>query len=232
LTEEEKKIRIAWTKCEHIITATHADVLVIFDCCEAGSVGGYKTRARRPNFEYITACDKDEYTYRPGKKSFSSALIWALEQLCDQAPFTSDDLVKKTWEYPHLPPDQRPELRHKEEPSEFVWIAPIGTNAKPKVLAESVHRDPDHEFIDLRLSYYKAVGVEDAKHLAEIFSKMVRKDKKFAKQVTMTNISSDQDTISKVVECWRTNVKRKSTSSPLDPVSKSSTDELESKYQC
>jgi hypothetical protein len=102
LNEEEKKIRIAWSKCENIITATHADVLVIFDCCEAGSVGGYKSRARRPNFEYITACGEGDYTGIPGEKSFTSALIWSLNELCDQAPFTSDQLVKKTREYPHL----------------------------------------------------------------------------------------------------------------------------------
>jgi hypothetical protein len=231
LNEEEKKIRIAWSKCENIITATHADVLVIFDCCEAGSVGGYKSRARRPNFEYITACGEGDYTGIPGEKSFTSALIWSLNELCDQAPFTSDQLVKKTREYPHLPRDQKPELRHKEEPSEFVWIAPIGTNAKSRVHEESVHRDPDHGFIDLRLLYYKPLGVEDAKHLAKIFSKMVKTDERFAKQITMMNVSSHEDTIRTVVECWRTNVKRKSISSALSPISKSSIDESEGKYQ-
>jgi hypothetical protein len=229
-TEEEKAIRIAWANCENIITTSHADVLVIFDCCDAGSVGGYKSRGRRSNFEYIVACGKDGYTRRPGKKSFTSALIWSLGQLCDKAPFTSDELVKKTWEYPHLPSDQRPELRHKEAPNEFTWIAPIGTNPKLDDLAKSVRRDPDHEYIDLRLFYYKPVGVEDAKYLAKKFSKMVKTDENFAKQITMMGISSDQDMISKVVDRWRTNVKRKSISSTLSPMSKSSIDELEGKY--
>jgi hypothetical protein len=117
-------------------------------------VGGYKSRGRRPNFEYIIACGKNGF--------FTSALVWSLNKLHDDAPFTSEALVKKTWEYPHLPKDQKPELRHKEILRELLWIAPIGTNLNLDDAANSAHRDLDHEFLDLRLSYYRAVSVDDA----------------------------------------------------------------------
>jgi hypothetical protein len=215
--EEQEKIRVVWKRSEHLIEDSPADILVIFDCCEAGSVGGIKSRAPRPNFEYIAACSEDGLTCKPGEESFTSALIWSLKELCPSAPFTSSVLVEKTKKYPHLPKDQDPQLRKREESSGFVWIAPIGIDPSPNALANSVHRNPDHEFLDLRLDYYQKLKVEDVEYLARKLSVLVNHDERFAKQITLTNISSDHDTISRFVDVWRTNGKRKSISSPSEP---------------
>ena len=68
-----------WNKTEHILHDTQADVLQIFDCCYAGSLG---TRgSSQQKFEYLAATEADDTTMRPGETSFTNALIFALNEL-------------------------------------------------------------------------------------------------------------------------------------------------------
>lgn len=196
---EKARNHIAWSGAEDNITPTEADVLVIFDCCEAGGLGGLKVRHSRPSFEFIAACGKKERTPRPGERSFTSGLMWALKELREDYPFSAITLVEKIKKYPLLLETQSPELLRRNEFADgLVWISPLNVvGPKPEAAVQSVKRDPRHEYIDLRFNFYRRVKTEDAKNLAKHLSPLVSSEESFgAKHITLLDISS---TFSKAV---------------------------------
>lgn len=101
---------------EFVIQDTCSDVLVIFDCCNAGEmdrgvrVAEFADRA----FEFIAAATSHGSTTRkPGTHSFTKALIWAFKQMIHSKPgqqFSTTELVKKISDAPNFPKQQSPEL--------------------------------------------------------------------------------------------------------------------------
>ena len=184
---------------------TKADVLVIFDCCHAGGFGGHKVRSGRSNFEFIAACGVDEKAALPGETSFTNALMWALKELKTglQYPFMSKSLVDKIKTCPSLAKDQKPELRRRDYHADgTVWIAPLDT-PKLELQSESKaeRREVDHEYIDLRLSFYRRVKPEDAGSIAKHLSRLVQDEKDFAaKHIDLINVS---DPVSKYAKIWK-----------------------------
>lgn len=126
---------------ESIVKQTRADILTIFDCCYAGNLC---TDARSPdpkrNFEFLGAAE-DGTTPLPGDKSFTSALIWALEKLSTlNTPFSTTELIYHVAaKAPHFPKKQRPVLKQRDEPSnQRLMLAPIPKGGK-LVQSESSH---------------------------------------------------------------------------------------------
>src|SRR5436305_613963 len=79
--EQLDRNTIAWNMAEKCIESTEADILVIFDCCQAGTLRhDFRSRPGRC-FEFLVACAANETTRIPGPGSFTSALIWALKEL-------------------------------------------------------------------------------------------------------------------------------------------------------
>ncbi|KAF2268850.1 hypothetical protein CC78DRAFT_575834 [Lojkania enalia] len=199
-----EKNYIAWDGAEQNITRTKADVLVIFDCCQAGGFGGHKVRAAKPSFEFIAACGKDKPAAPPGEKSFTSALIWAMKELRDYSPFTSLTLVDKIIQYRHLAKWQIPELQRRDQYANgTVWIAPFNdrqqeTYSEP----QSERRLAHHEYIDLRLNFYRQVTPKDAGEVAKHLSRLVNDEPTFsAKHIDLINVGTSH--ISKYVDYWR-----------------------------
>ncbi|KAB8303958.1 hypothetical protein EYC80_005316 [Monilinia laxa] len=113
-SDENKKIHeIVWNSAENIIRQTRSDVLVIFDCCNAGEMerdirdSDFTRRA----FEYISTTQQRSTTKKPGPESFTSALIWALQEMIRCKPgkrFTTTELVEKIYNAPNIPDCQSP----------------------------------------------------------------------------------------------------------------------------
>ena len=97
---------IVWQEAEGLIhTASRPDIFLIFDCCHAGRLLNMRQRPAWSDriFEFLGATGPDGTTPLPGKESFTSALIWALEQLADEhARFMSNELLEKILEAPHF----------------------------------------------------------------------------------------------------------------------------------
>ncbi|KAF2657863.1 hypothetical protein K491DRAFT_714156 [Lophiostoma macrostomum CBS 122681] len=210
---------IAWTEAESNIKAKKADVLVMFDCCQAGGFGGLKVRSRKPNFEFIAACGSEGVAAGPGESSFTSALIRALGLLKEEerCPFTTVDLIKAIKECPKLSKQQKPELQRRDHHAAgIVWIAPVGELTPTYMSTEplSEHRHAHHEYMDLRLSFYRRVRPEDARDIAQHLSRLVNEEDAFAKHIDLLDVS---DYVSKYVEVWKSHTleRRKSTSSSL-----------------
>ncbi|KAL8645949.1 MAG: hypothetical protein Q9226_007070 [Calogaya cf. arnoldii] len=139
---------LVWNKTEELLRPAGADVLKIFDCCYAGTLGlpRGENRFRIPGslpsaadgvrlFEYLAAARDQGTTEVPGPKSFTSALIFALEALKNEKPesrFTTDELLRKIkTEAPHFPKDQTPVLsdrEHKKPTGGRIMLHPIRTD--------------------------------------------------------------------------------------------------------
>jgi hypothetical protein len=93
------------------LEAPDADILCIFDCCNAGGLLRHRGPAR---FEYLGACGTTETTPAKGPNTFTSALIWALEGFLTQknTSFNTPQLQARIWKYPTFPRDQHPTLGH------------------------------------------------------------------------------------------------------------------------
>jgi hypothetical protein len=107
---------IIWNSAENNIRYTQCDVLLIFDCCHAGELErGVRGTVVPRAFEYLAATSADSTTRRPGKNSFTTALIWAFKELLGTAnnSFTTQDLVAKVLQAPDFPQGQYPRLSER-----------------------------------------------------------------------------------------------------------------------
>jgi hypothetical protein len=106
--------KMLWNSVENFLDETSSDVLEIVDCCYAGDLGEPKpgqTAFCKRSFEYIAATSARDETNSPGKMSFTSALIWALNEFSlpgSCTNFTVTDLVQKIRQCPDFPKDQVP----------------------------------------------------------------------------------------------------------------------------
>jgi hypothetical protein len=115
ILDEKKKLAgsIEWHEVERTLSATSSDVLVIFDCCQAGLLCRSARESFLNNnriFQYLGACESSQVTHRAGKDSFTSAIIWALRQLSGEASFPITKLVQKIEAHEHFPQKQKPVL--------------------------------------------------------------------------------------------------------------------------
>lgn len=135
--EEKLAGSIEWHEVERVLSATSSDVLVIFDCCQAGLLcrsaqEGFLNSNRI--FQYLGACESGQATSRAGKLSFTSAIIWALKELSGEASFPITKLVQKIEAHEHFPPEQKPVLfgGRFDPVSENICLAPMRTIPTPE----------------------------------------------------------------------------------------------------
>ncbi|KAL8949758.1 MAG: hypothetical protein Q9222_004157 [Ikaeria aurantiellina] len=116
--EHVKKQRngVVWNNVERLLSPAAGDVLEIFDCCYAGTLG--LTRGEDRSFEYLASTNAMGTTKLPGENSFTSALIRALESLVAEkknSAFTTDELLRKIKSDPKFPKDQTPVLSDRQK---------------------------------------------------------------------------------------------------------------------
>jgi hypothetical protein len=226
---------IAWERVETNLIDSKCDVLVILDCCEAGSLGGYPGRGPNRSFELLAACGKGETTEEPGKGSFTSALIFALQRLKeDKHTFTSQDLLDEIKNAPDFPiSKQTPQLFSRHLPSDDnVWIAPrkgLGkTQSSSNKLGE--YRQADHEHMDLRLYFNYKISDADIKDMATYLSGLIKKKQpKFkARHVKLLDVTS---IAAKYTTYWRRTASNKR-KSPADNMGDKKFSPLDREHDC
>lgn len=99
------------------------------------------------SFECLAATSSDSLTRRPGKQSFTSALIWALCSLSQQPRFDTVELVNKIRdEAPDFPRHQKPRMIERNDTSSkgrHIMLTPLSRGdsheiAPPKAIRPSV----------------------------------------------------------------------------------------------
>jgi hypothetical protein len=166
-----------WEGCEAVLHHVEGDVLVIFDCCDAGSLADLRSSGRA--FEYLGACKERRYTWGPGKHSFTSALTWALKELRSEPSFTSEDLRSMITTHQHFPRDQSPVLfpRNGYMP-ENVWITKMRKVATPtfnrqRSISAPEYRDENCHFVDFRVIFSQHLADSDGQTVAKMMSPLV-----------------------------------------------------------
>jgi hypothetical protein len=137
---------VAWTKAEVIIDAAkQADFLLIFDCCFAGRLAGPSSRKAisKRNFDFLGASGANEITRTPGERSFTHALIKALESLAhDTDGFTTTELYLKVLECPTFPKqEQTPCYTSRTNCLERLLLAPLDVPDSMSASTASISRD-------------------------------------------------------------------------------------------
>lgn len=165
--------KVIWNHAEHLLQDARADVLEIFDCCYAGSLGIRSPSTR--SFEYLAATGSNDTTKSPGPHSFTSALIWSLEELVkERGCFTTQQLMHKIYnDAPGFPRDQRPVLskRNNMNPANYIMLEPIFTTKEMPNLARlrstSSHEAGQPEVLNLKFIFDTRPAISDVQELGK-----------------------------------------------------------------
>jgi hypothetical protein len=106
-------LHLQWTTIEQTLAKAHGHRLCILDCCYSGNIARSVIAASQDhrNFEILSASSYGGTTRGPGKHSFTSALMWALENLLEEfgdRGFTTTHLRLRVREAPDFPKTQHP----------------------------------------------------------------------------------------------------------------------------
>lgn len=173
-----------WGSAEHNIKDTRSDVLVIFDCCHAGELernvrGNFTRRA----FEFLAATSANSTTKKPGKHSFTSALIWSLSHLLEKhVPFSTQELLRTILnDAPDFPTDQSPRLSERPPAClRKIMLAPLTTDSGSKPTGNS-EADEEEEFTEetrqeltIRLVFNSGITPSMVKEVASHLGRLIR----------------------------------------------------------
>ncbi|MCJ1423610.1 hypothetical protein MMC29_001494 [Sticta canariensis] len=171
---------VVWDNLENNFQHTKADVLEIFDCCYAGDLGMTPQVWGTRSFEFLGACPSGNTTLSPGKGSFTSALIWALEALVkDQTRFTLSELSCKIREAPNFPRGQVPvQFDRCPHTLERIIIAPLlETENDEGSMFESIDDTVPQGLLNLNFFFERPPRQETIKHFAEAMNRLVYEQK-------------------------------------------------------
>ena len=170
---------VVWNNAEDILHEAQSDVLQIFDCCYAGTLGA--RGASQQSFEYLAATGADDITASPGETSFTSALIWALKELAKDksARFTTVHLLEKIQQAPRFPDDQKPVLsKRRENPgNERIILHPLKLGSPISSLNPNgtvVRSTPQQDVVTLKFVFESRPSVEDIRNLGSDLNHVVR----------------------------------------------------------
>jgi hypothetical protein len=180
---------IAWDCAEDILVeAEHANVLVVFDCCDAGNLCKARSPAR---FEYLAACLPGARTKPAGPKSFTRALIWSLKELRnhDQGWYPTSELRDKITKAPGFPRDQHPMVGQRSFSPEYIVLAPsssvLDANALQRREGLEEHKKPviRPKYLDLRFEYHEPITDEVLEETGRALRSLIQESKIQAKRI-------------------------------------------------
>ncbi|KAK9788202.1 hypothetical protein AB5N19_02982 [Seiridium cardinale] len=193
---------IIWSSAEHNIKKTRADVLVIFDCCHAGelerNVRGHYTRRA---FEFLAATSAKSTTRKPGKESFTSALIWSLSELVKQGSFSTQELLRSIQnDAPDFPQEQSPRLSERQPSSQRkIMFAPL-TEEYVKQAKEASESDDEEDLnqemrqdLLLRFGFGQEITEPMVKEIASNMQRLVHDRDIKAKTVSWEGINTQSN---------------------------------------
>ncbi|KAL3420455.1 tyrosine-protein phosphatase non-receptor type 6 [Phlyctema vagabunda] len=163
---------IVWNSAEHNIKDTKSDVLVIFDCCEAGALDQNVRSANTRAFEFLAATSANSTTRKPGPESFTSALIWALERLGNTGKrFATRELVTQILQAPKFPQNQVPRIGERDTISvRKIVLAPLKPEDTSYTREDSIDETDsplfEREDLSVRFVFRKKISTAVVKNLS------------------------------------------------------------------
>jgi hypothetical protein len=139
---------VVWDQVEPQISHVDNDVLAIFDCCDAGSLCSVRKPVR---YEYLGACGENAVARGPGEKSFTRALIWALDELISE-PFDTLDLLRKVMTAPSFQHGQIPRLAPRGKWRSSIILSPLLPDNE-RVCENTPVQQPLPHHVDVRFHF-------------------------------------------------------------------------------
>lgn len=229
LKENNQLHEIVWDSAEHNIRATKSDVLVIFDCCHAGALEkNIRSPFNRRAFEYLAATSAKSTTRKPGPKSFTTALIWALKDLVAKGKsFTTQELLTRILHAPEFPDDQGPRLSERGAAClRRIALAPLNLDDAPETYETQPQDEEEGERVDLSLRFLfnKYITEEMVTELAMELRKVISESSFKATTILWDGINSESPSNFKRASAyyfankWLKNHRSKNNASPIDSV--------------
>ena len=228
---------IDWNGVEQNIEQAQGSVLVILDCCFAGILCHPKERGNKRQYEILAACGENQMTPWPGEDSFTRALIYALQILCKEQSFSTNQLYQKIREAPNFKNNKsKPEhyASRIEEPSTYqenIVITPnrpcdasVGA-AGVDTSVVGLDLETDH-FLDLRLYFSQKLDDEILDSTAKSMSVAIARGGLKAKRVSWLRKGSLKSQMAPVANHLRTY--KRSQSTTVTCVTHTITDTIES----
>jgi hypothetical protein len=181
---------IAWRSAEeNLVSAEDAELFIIFDSCDAGSLSRYRGA---PKFEFLGACAAGAVTLPPGKNSFTRALIWAFQKLRRKSPpaFTTPELQNTITEAPMWRKSQWPPLNQRRWSTlPYIVISakedePNGSRPPIDSEIEPPPPPPKYEYLDIRLHFISKLEDEPFVKTADAIRKLIQSGEIEAKRAT------------------------------------------------
>ncbi|KAF7872141.1 hypothetical protein EAF04_003066 [Stromatinia cepivora] len=219
--EDNELHEIVWSSAEHNIQNTQSDVLVIFDCCNAGEMdrGVRGSDFTRRAFEYMAATSQRSTTKKPGPGSFTAALIWALKEMVRSKPgrsFSTHELLRKIRQAPNFPRPQAPRLTERGPIGSLrkIVLVPLDQQSKSGTTEENSMeiRDEITETINLRFVFNGKISKKMVREFAKAISKLISERDFVASTVLWEGINTSSSTKKKlwdVVSHWRNHTKKR-----------------------
>ncbi|KAL8740280.1 MAG: hypothetical protein Q9190_006998 [Brigantiaea leucoxantha] len=161
---------VVWNHAEAALKNTKADIFEIFDCCYAGDLGRGRTFGTRC-FEFLGATSSGDITMSPGRRSFTSALMWALSELARECGrFTTSDLANKIREAEFFPKKQVPILYERNDLAALqrIVLAPLPKQGDfAESLPESASSNQVWGFLDVKFALDETPREDSVANLAK-----------------------------------------------------------------
>jgi hypothetical protein len=212
-----------WRNAEAIIDDTDADVLVIFDCCDAGILGRGRSQKHWPcrRSEFLGATSANSTTPIPGVNSFTSGLISALEDLSGEARgFTTSELRQKIIESPDFPENQIPGLYERRgfASLNYIVIAPVPVT-DPTVdmdFASTSEDEPETvvDYLDLRILMDEPLDEDKVENISKLFKNLIKDRHLPARRVCLLDTRQNQ-ILRAAAKKWMDQTLRRTQLSPL-----------------
>ena len=138
--ERREMNSIVWDEVESHLFKAQADLFVIFDCCYAGDLAIRRSPSAGKIFSFLGSTQDNQTARGPGPRSFTTALIYALNQLVPRDDgFTVEELASKIASAPEFKDiDQRPAsgLRGEEPQDRRLRIRRLPLSDAPNTTTE------------------------------------------------------------------------------------------------
>lgn len=226
--DSEKDMSIEWIEVERTLEQTKSDVLVIFDCCHAGLLCCPAVRGAERSFYYVAACKADQVTRSAGKKSFTTAMIWALEKLANNPAFPVTRLVNTLMKYESFPRNDQEAVIY---PSRFgqgereIWISPIRAQSATPVAQEHPSETRQQEdlvrtadVLDLRFHFANHTTPKHIEDTAAAFKKFMENEQSlhFHRISFVNHTSFLESTAKRWLDMYRRKASAKENTTPLE----------------
>jgi len=175
----EDRNEIIWNNIDNMFEHIKADMLEIFDCCYAGDLGRNQQAWGMRCSEFLGATSSQSTTMVPGKHSFTSALIWALETLArEQERFTVSGLSRKIREAPDFPSDQVPVHFDRGMHSiERIVLAPLSEKSQANPPSPNdLSRSSPQGLLSLNFVFEAPPTVQDIEKLGNALNRVMYKN--------------------------------------------------------